>query len=393
MPNIGKMEAREIEELFINVSPTQAGGRLTPEAQKAVLAYSDGYSVCDNCVRPFRLDYIKKPALADFHVECAEWLNMAAVRVVPGARRGFQAIANSLVEKGDPVILSSLGHYTEYVSIEQAGGIPCEIPKDAKNHITAENTAAKIEEVIDKYKKTPPLMYIDHVDYQFGNLHDIAGIAKAAHAHDVPVLLNGAYTVGTMPIDGKKLGVDFIVGSGHKSMAAPAPSGIVAANEEYAEKVFSTTKVAGDVTGRKFGIKEVQIIGCSLMGVTMAGLVASFPTVKKRVENWDTEVKHSQIIADALTDIDGTVILSDNPREHTLTRVDTKDSFDKVAETHKKKGYYFAAALRKRGICGIIPGTTRVWKYNVFGLTDRQTNYLAESFKAVAEENGLPVSN
>ena len=108
MVKIGDMETREIEELFINLSPTQAGGRLTPEAQKAILSYSDGYSVCDNCVRPFRLDYIKKPALADFHVEAAKWLNMDVLRVVPGARRGFQAVANSLVEKGDPVILSSL---------------------------------------------------------------------------------------------------------------------------------------------------------------------------------------------------------------------------------------------------------------------------------------------
>lgn len=387
-----KIEARSVEEMFINIDPIQAGGRLTPEAQKAVLAYSDGYSVCDNCLKPFRLDYIKKPPLAEFHEDCAKWLNMDVVRVVPGARRGFQAVASTLVEKGDPVILTSLSHYTEFVSVEQSGGIPSEIPLDEKNHITGENAAQKIEAVINEHKKTPSLLFVEHADYQFGNIHDIKGVVKAAHSYDIPVLLNGAYTVGVMPVDGKELGADFIIGSGHKSMAAPAPSGIVATTEEYADKVFRTTQVKGDVTGRTFGIKEVEMMGCTLMGVTMAGLVASFPAVKKRVLNWDTEIMHSRKIADALSSIEGTKILSDNPREHTLTRVNTTESFDKVAQTHKKKGYFLSGDLKKKGICGVIAGSTRVWKYNTFGLTDRQTNYVADTFREIAESNGLSVT-
>lgn len=387
-----KIEARSVEEMFINIDPIQAGGRLTPEAQKAVLAYSDGYSVCDNCLKPFRLDYIKKPPLSEFHEDCAKWLNMDAVRVVPGARRGFQAVASTLVEKGDPVILTALSHYTEFVSVEQSGGIPCEIPKDENNHITGENAAQKIEDVIKEYNKTPSLLFVEHADYQFGNRHDIKGVVKAAHSYDIPVLLNGAYTVGIMPVDGKDIGADFIIGSGHKSMAAPAPSGIIATTEEYAQKVFRTTKAKGDVTGRTFGIKEVEMMGCTLMGVTMAGLVASFPAVKKRVENWDTEIKHSRMIADALCSIEGTKCLSDMPREHTLTRINTIESFDKVAETHKKRGYFFSAELKKKGICGVIAGSTKVWKYNTFGLTDRQTMYLCDSFKEIAKENGLNVN-
>ncbi|WOF16398.1 O-phospho-L-seryl-tRNA:Cys-tRNA synthase [Methanoplanus sp. FWC-SCC4] len=386
------IEAREVEEMYINIDPIQAAGRLTPEAQKAVMAYSDGYSVCDNCLKPFRLDYIKKPPLADFHSECAEWLGMEQLRVVPGARRGFQAVASTFVEKGDPVILTALSHYTEFVSVEQSGGIPCEIPADENQHITGENASQKIEEVVEKYGKVPSLLYVEHADYQYGNIHDIRGVAKAAHQYDIPVLLNGAYTVGTMPVNGKELGVDFIVGSGHKSMAAPAPSGVVATTDEYAEKVFRTTKVKGDVTGRTFGIKEVELMGCSLMGVTMVGLTASFPAVKKRVENWDTEIKHSRMFADTLLSIEGTKCMSDTPREHTLTRVNTIESFDKVAETHKKRGYFLSGELKKKGITGVIPGSTKVWKYNTYGLTQKQTEYLSNAFIEVAENNGLNVN-
>lgn len=388
----GDIDLRDVEELYINIDPIQAGGRLTKEAMKAVISYSDGYSVCDNCRKPFRLDYITKPPSAQFHEEVAAWLNMDTARVVPGARRGFQAVAGSLVEKGDPVILTALSHYTEFVSLEQTGGIPCEIPFDEHHIITAENAAIKLDEVTKKYGRAPPLLFIDHVDYSYGNLHEVAGIAKVAHQYDVPVLLNGAYTVGTMPVDGKALGVDFVVGSGHKSMAAPAPSGVVATTEEYAEKVFRTTQAVGDVTGRTFGIKEVEMMGCTLMGVTLVGLIASFPAVKERVKYWNRELRHSQIITDALLSIEGTTCESEYLRKHSLTRINTVASFDKVASTHKKRGFFLTQALKKKGIVGTIPGSTRVWKYNTFGLTEAQAHHVANAFREIAEENGLSVA-
>ena len=50
---------------------------------------------------------------------------------------------------------------------------------------------------------------------------------RSAHQYDIPFLYNGAYTVGVQPVDGKKIGADFVVGSGHKSMASVAPSGVI----------------------------------------------------------------------------------------------------------------------------------------------------------------------
>jgi len=64
-----KLELRTREESFINIGPIQAAGRLTPEARKAIISYGDGYSVCDQCLAPFRLDHIKKPPISDFYIE------------------------------------------------------------------------------------------------------------------------------------------------------------------------------------------------------------------------------------------------------------------------------------------------------------------------------------
>ena len=242
------IDARMVDELAINIDPIQAGGRLTADAMKAVIAYGDGYSVCDNCRKPNRLDYISKPPIAEFHKDLASWLNMDTARVVPGARRGFQAVAHTYVQKGDPVLLTSLSHYTEFLAIEEADGIACEIPADGRNIVTADAAAAKIEEVKREHGRLPALAIIDHVDYQYGNIHDVQAIAKVAHQYDIPLLCNGAYTVGILPVDGKNLGADFVVGSGHKSMAAPAPSGVLAVTAERAKEVFRTTAITGDVT-------------------------------------------------------------------------------------------------------------------------------------------------
>lgn len=193
-------------------------------------------------------------------------------------------------------------------------------------------------------------------------------------------------------MNGKDLDADFVGGSGHKSMAAPAPSGVLATTDEYADVVLRTTKISGNVTGRRFGIKQVGIHGCSLMGAPIVGLIASFPAVKERVKHRDEELANHKIGTDALLSIEGTKIASEVPRRHTLTRMDTSASFDVVARTHKKRGFFLSSALAKRGITGIMPRVTKQWKFNTYGLTREQAEYLAAAFVDIAEENGLRIA-
>lgn len=388
----GNIDIRDVDESCINIDPIQVGGRLTADAMKAIIAYGDGYSVCDQCRKPFRLDYIKTPPVDLFHRDLASFVNMDIARVVPGARRGFQAVADAFVAPGDPVLITALSHYTEILAIEGRSGVIREIPKNAQNSITADAAADKIDEVTKEFGHPPVLLFLDHFDYQFGNCHDIRNIIKIAHQYDIPVLYNGAYTVGIMEVDGKAFGADFVVGSGHKSMAAPAPSGMLATTDEWAGKVFRTTAAKTDVTGRTFGIKEIGMMGCTLMGVTLIGLMASFPHVRERVKHWDRELAHGQKVVDALMSVEGTIVRSEYPRKHTLTRVDTTGSFDRVAQSHKKRGFFFSSALKEKGIAGIIPGATKVWKFNTYGMTDSQAEYLAAAFRDIARANGLQVT-
>jgi len=385
----GTIPIREVEENFINIQPIQAAGRLTAEAMKALIAYGDGYSTCDQCRKPFRLDKITKPPIAEFHKDLARSLNMDEARVTPGARRAFQAVCLALAEKGDTVLVSALGHYTEFLAVENAKATVREVPTNDLNVVTGDAVAQKIEEVTREQGKSPVLVMLDHFDYSLANEHDIAGAAKAAHQYDIPILYNGAYTVGIKPVNGKALGVDFVVGSGHKSMASPAPSGVLATTSGYADTVFSTTQMIGDVTGRQFGVKEVQMLGCTLMGGNILAMMASFPTVKRRVEEWDEYVTKSNYVVDALLGIKGNTCVSEYPRKHTLSKVDTTGSFDTVARTHKRRGYFLSDELKQRGIVGAFSGATRAWKLNTYGLSWDQIRYVADAFKEIAGKYGL----
>ena len=386
------IDIRSREETYINIQPIQAAGRLTPEARKALIAYGDGYSTCDTCRKPFRLDKITSPPIAPFHEQLASFVNMDVARVVPGARRGFQAVTSTLVNKGDTVVVSALAHYTEFLAVEEAGGIVREVPLNGHNIVTADATAEKIEAIKQETGKLPVLVMIDHFDYQYANEHDVKGIAKVAHQYDIPFLYNGAYTVGVRPVDGKDIGADFVVGSGHKSMASPAPSGVLATTEEWAPRVFRTTQAVGDLTKRKFGVKEVEMLGCTLMGSTLIGMMASFPAVRERVNNWEDEVKKSNYLIDGLLAIDGSKVVSEYPRKHTLSKVDTSKSFDVIAQEHKRRGFFLSDELSSKGIVGEFAGATRVWKLNTYGLSWEKVRYVVDTFQEIAEKYNLQVN-
>ena len=90
-------------------------------------------------------------------------------------------------------------------------------------------------------------------------------------------------------------------------------------------------------------------MGCTLMGGTLLSMIASFPRVQERTRHWDEEVKKSNYFLEQFQRIQGSRVLSEWPRKHTLTKVDTTGSFDTVAKTHKRRGFFFSDELKEQG--------------------------------------------
>ncbi|MEM0083254.1 MAG: O-phospho-L-seryl-tRNA:Cys-tRNA synthase [Candidatus Nezhaarchaeales archaeon] len=385
---------RELSESrYINVNPIQRGGVLSKEARMALIEWGDGYSVCDFCPpQTPRLDKITKPPISDFYDDLARFLGMDEARVVTRCREAKLITFMMLSKPGDYIILDSLAHYTSYLAAEIVGARIKEVPNSGypEFKINPEDYAIKIEETLKESGKPPALALVTHADYLYGNVVDVARIAKICHEYGVPVVLNAAYTAGVSPVDGKKLGVDVIVSSGHKSWAACAPTGILAMTSEMAKKILRTSSVEGDISKRKFAMKELALLGCTVMGAPLVTLMASFPHVVERVERWEEELEKARFVVRELERIDGFRQLGVKPKMHTLIHMESK-SFYEVSKKHKRRGFFLYDELKAKGIVGIQPGLTKHFKFNVYGLTWSQVKYFVEVFHDIARKYGVEV--
>ena len=382
------------EEKYINLHPIQRGGVLTDAARKVLLEFGDGYSTCDWCPpKTPRLDAVERPPIAQFMRDLAEFLGMDVARVVTRCREAKFIAFTTLGEPGDYVVLDGLSHYSSYLAAELARLRIKEVPHTGYPEFKVDLNAyaEKIEEVKRETGKLPAVVLLTHVDYLYGNLNDARIVGKICKEYGVPFLLNAAYTAGIMPINCKELGVDILVSSGHKSWAASAPTGILALKEELADRVLARSKITGDWSKRKFGLKEYALLGCTVMGAPLLSLMASFPYVVKRVERWQEEVEKARFLVEELERIEGMKQLGTKPKQHTLIHFES-DGFYRVSQTHKRRGYFLYEELRERGIVGIQPGLSKHFKLNTYGLDWEKIRKVRDAFFEIAEKYGLSSS-
>lgn len=367
---------RSAEKDNLNLNPLQRGGILPVEAKKALLEYSDGYSVCDYCAG--RLDQIPTPSITGFLDDLAKFINVDEVRTTHGARESKFAIMHALCEPGDTVIVDGNAHYTTHLAAERNGLKMIEVPNTAhpEYKITPESYKETLENALDKGEEIKVAL-LTHVDGDYGNLADAKEIGKIANNAGIPIILNCAYSMGRIPIDAKALNMDFVVGSGHKSMAASGPIGVLGMSEEYADNVLQVSK--------RHRVKEIEMLGCTSRGAPIVTLMASLPYVAERVEHWDAEVRKTRDFVRQMEEIEGVTQIGIRPKEHDLTRFETP-IFDKIAEKHSRRGFFLYEELKKRKIVGIKRGQTKWFKCSVYGFSEEQINYIADSFKEIVEK-------
>ncbi len=360
---------RDTERNNLNLNPLQRGGVLPVEARKALYEFSDGYSACDYCSG--RLDEISKPDISSFIDDLAKFMNIDHARTVHGAREGKFAVMHSLCKPGDTIVIDGNAHYTTHVAAERAGLRMVEVPNtDYPNYeIRPESYKEVIDDLYDRGEDIS-LVLLTHVDGNYGNLTDSTSIGKIAHDAGVPLLLNCAYSMGRLPIDAKELNADFVVGSGHKSMAASGPIGVLGLKDEWVSIVLEKSD--------RHAVKEIEMLGCTSRGAPIATLMASLPFVIERLEKWDEEVLSTRKFVDTMERIEGVTQLGIKPTEHDLVRFETP-VFDEIAENHPRRGFFLYEELKKRNIVGIKRGQTKWFKCSIYGFSQEQKDYIGES--------------
>ena len=368
---------RSIEREYLNLNPLQRGGVLSAAAREALYDFGDGYSVCDYCAG--RLDEISKPSIGGFLEDLAKFINVDAVRTVHGAREGKFAIMHALCDNGDSIVLDGNAHYTSHLAAERNHLNMIEVPSTGSPEfeITPEKYQETLENALDAHGEIK-LALLTHVDGNYGNLTNAKKIGKICQDAGVPLLLNCAYSMGRLPIDAKDLNVDFVVGSGHKSMAASGPIGVLGMKEEWEDKLLQKSP--------RHQKKEIEMLGCTSRGAPIATLMASLPHLIDRVSKWDDEVDKARNFVSQMEEIDGVMQVGLRPTNHDLVRFETP-FFHEISQKHSRRGFFLYEELKKRKIVGIKRGQTEWFKCSAYGMTEEQVDYIAASFKEIAEKS------
>jgi Sep-tRNA:Cys-tRNA synthetase len=372
----------------IVINPLMRGGMIPEEVRQDLCAnwMRTGYETCHDCLEG-RSGLIRNPPIHEFLQRLAEFFGGDAAEHTFGCRAAqFTVMQAMAVEaEGRTVIADANCHYTTVISAEMCGLQVVEVPHSGypEYHIRPEDYAAKIEEVRKNTGTDPALVIATHADPYYGNLLDVARIGKICSDAEVPFMVNAAYTGGVMPLNMKKMDIDFLTLSAHKSMASLSPLGYVVTSYQYSRKVFEPSKIRPAWSGRVFGKKVPGLFGCSVGGQPLISSMLSFPHVVERVKNWDTELEKTRRFVDIMERECDMVLMGEVPHNHHLLHFETP-LFWEISKTHKKKGFFLASAMVKRGIVGLHRGLTKHVKMSVYGLGDEEIEKVVEAFVGIA---------
>jgi cysteine desulfurase / selenocysteine lyase len=152
---------------------------------------------------------------------------------VRGATEAVNLVAETYgrvnVGAGDEVLITAMEHHSNIVPWQ----ILCQ-EKQAHLRVAPINDAGELD--LDAFEKLisprTRMVAVAHVSNALGTINPVRKIVQLAHAHDVPVLVDGAQAVPHLPVDVQALGCDFYAFSGHK-IYGPTGIGVLYGKEEF----------------------------------------------------------------------------------------------------------------------------------------------------------------
>lgn len=144
-----------------------------------------------------------------------------------------QSFGTASLPQGGTVVLSPMEHHSNLVPWQEAvarrGGRLAYIPMTDGLQLDL----AAAERLLEQ---RPALLTIAHVSNVLGRINPVKELIRMAHAHNVPVLVDGAQAVAHLPVDVQDLDCDFYCFSGHK-MYAPMGIGVLYGKKRWLENL------------------------------------------------------------------------------------------------------------------------------------------------------------
>ena len=155
-----------------------------------------------------------------------------------GTTEAINLVASSFCESqmqpGDEVLVTEMEHHSNIVPwqlLAMKRGIKVRyIP------ITDDGCLICCNDIAASITERTKLISVAHVSNVLGTVNPVAQIAQIAHAHGIPVMVDGAQSAPHLKIDVQATDCDFFAFSGHK-MYGPTGIGVLYGKEEWLEKL------------------------------------------------------------------------------------------------------------------------------------------------------------
>ncbi len=154
--------------------------------------------------------------------------------------------------EGDEVVTTDVEHGAILLPLFQIAKRYGVVVKKAK---VGTDPVQAIEEQITSRTK---LIALSHVSYSTGAVLPLNDIIHLAHGKGIPVLVDGAQSVGTIPVDVKALDVDYYSLPGHKWLLGPEGTGALFTRQDRLEELFQPFIGYGSVA--QFSQDETYIL-------------------------------------------------------------------------------------------------------------------------------------
>ncbi|MBR4855395.1 MAG: cysteine desulfurase [Bacteroidaceae bacterium] len=141
--------------------------------------------------------------------------------------------SEAFMKEGDEIILSTLEHHSNIVPWQLV-----QARKDIRLRVvplTAEG-CVDMEEYGRLFNSRTRFVSIAHVSNVLGTVNPVKEMTDIAHAHGVPVLVDGAQSAPHMAVDVQQLGCDFFAFSGHK-VYAPTGVGVLYGRQDWLDRM------------------------------------------------------------------------------------------------------------------------------------------------------------
>jgi len=143
------------------------------------------------------------------------------------------SFGNEFMDEGDEVIISTMEHHSNIVPWQMLAA-----KKGISIRVIPMNDRGEL--LLDEFEKLfterTKIVSIAHVSNVLGTINPIKQIISIAHAHGIPVLVDGAQSVPHMKIDVQDMDADFFAFSGHK-VYGPTGIGVLYGKEDWLDKL------------------------------------------------------------------------------------------------------------------------------------------------------------